>query len=493
VRILFLVQSMSRVRHFESVIRELARRGHTVRIAAGPNKLGPPTLPETLLGWPSVSAVQCPTARSDGWCDLVTQLRGARDYIRYLDPRYSGARFMAKRARQSAPIRFVQLCRQSRWIKDHPSEVAKILDLIEDAVPSDRVYERFLRSERPDIVLVTPLIDFGSYQTDYVKSAHRLGLPIAFLPFSWDNLTNKGAIRIHADLTIVWNETQMREAVELHGARAERIVVTGAPRFDEFFGMKPSMPRERFCRMIGLDPQRPYILYLCSSEFVAPQEVEFVREWISAIRRSPDPALRECGVLVRRHPANWKPWERVRWPELRNVALWAPEVSKQGDQGLYDSIYHAATVAGLNTTAMIEAGILGKSVHAIQTAQHNGGRRRTLHFDYLLHANGGLVSVAHDLDKHCRQLSEALASQDARREQTLRFVEGFVRPRGLRKPATPFMVEEIERLGTMRKSPKGAPFPLHYLVRPVLARWLRLRGESIASPVAGEPLEPAIR
>jgi hypothetical protein len=479
---------MSRVRHFESVIRELARRGHTVRIGAGPNKLGPPTLPETLLGWRSISAVQCPTERSDGWRDLVNQIRGARDYIRYLDPRYSKARFMTKRARQNAPIRFVELCRRSAWIKEHPAAVAKILDFVENAVPSDRSYERFLRSERPDVVLVTPLIDFGSYQTDYVKSAHRLGVPIAFLPFSWDNLTNKGAIRVHADRTIVWNETQKTEAVELHGARAEHIVVTGAPRFDEFFAMKPSMPRERFCRKIGLDPERPYILYLCSSEFVAPQEVAFVREWISAIRRSPDRALRECGVLVRRHPANWKPWEGIRWPELRNVALWAPEVSKQGDQGLYDSLFHAATVAGLNTTAMIEAGIVGKSVHAIQTGQHNGGRRRTLHFEYLLHANGGLVSVAHDFDEHCRQLSEALASQDARREQTLRFVEGFVRPRGLRRPATPFMVEEIERMADVEKRPRRMGAPWHHPLRWSIRAWL---GPSSGRILADDPeLQP---
>jgi hypothetical protein len=44
-----------------------------------------------------------------------------------------------------------------------------------------------------------PLVTFESYQTDYVKAAHRLGIPVIFIPFSWDNLTNKGLMRVLPD------------------------------------------------------------------------------------------------------------------------------------------------------------------------------------------------------------------------------------------------------------------------------------------------------
>ena len=44
------------------------------------------------------------------------------------------------------------------------------------------------------------------------------------------------------------------------------------------------------------------------------------------------------------------------------------------DPALYDSLYHAAAVVGLNTSAMIEAGILGKSVFTIQTQEFAGGQ-----------------------------------------------------------------------------------------------------------------------
>ena len=82
--------------------------------------------------------------------------------------------------------------RRRRWVK-------LALETAEAVVPSEPYYELYLRSHSPDVVLVTPFIDFGSYQTDYVKSAHRLGLPVAFLPFSWDNLTNRGLVRIALD------------------------------------------------------------------------------------------------------------------------------------------------------------------------------------------------------------------------------------------------------------------------------------------------------
>ena len=89
-------------------------------------------------------------------------------------------------------------------------------------MPSEPYYELFIRSHAPDVILITPLIDFGSYQTDYVKSAHRLGIPIVFLPFSWDNLTNRGLVRIAPDRVLVWNEHQKREAVTYHDVPADR-------------------------------------------------------------------------------------------------------------------------------------------------------------------------------------------------------------------------------------------------------------------------------
>jgi hypothetical protein len=344
-------------------------------------------------------------------------------------------------------------------------------------MPTERYFELFLKAERADLLLVTPLIDFGSYQTDYVKAAHRIGLPVAFLPFSWDNLTNRGLIRVAPDRVLVWNEHQRREAVELHGVPADRVIITGAPRFDEFFALRPSTSREEFCARIGLDASQPFILYTCSSNFVAPREVEFVRRWIAELRRSDQPALRECGVLVRPHPAHREQWTATDLSDLPGVALWYEPSEMNADQGLYDSLYHAAAVVGLNTSAMIEAAIVGRGVYTIAAEEFAGGQGGTLHFRYLLVEHGGIVRLARTFEEHGEQLASGVAGDPATPERCRRFVESFVRPRGVARPAAPIMVDEIERTARLRKRPRRSPawhYPLRWaLLAAAKARFAR--------------------
>ena len=53
-------------------------------------------------------------------------------------------------------------------------------------------------------------------------------------------------------------------------------MAVGAPRFDRFFDMQPQTTREQFCESHGFDPAQPIVAYLCSSEFVAGYEKDFV-------------------------------------------------------------------------------------------------------------------------------------------------------------------------------------------------------------------------
>ena len=302
VKILFLVHNLGKTRHFEGVVQELTARGHAVVLTAAHKRNKPLKLGGPFARDPLVDVVSNPIRRLDQWEPFVRPLRLARDYVRFLDPTYAQAEKLTARAQTYAPAGWAERLSRSRLLANHPDLVKRMLELAESLVPSEAYYEMFIRSHAPDVVLVTPLIDFGSYQTDYVKSAHALGIPIAFLPFSWDNLTNRGLVRIAPDRVLVWNEHQKHEAVTYHDVPSDRIVVTGAARFDDFFAMRPSTTQAEFCARAGLDPSRPFLLYLCSSHFVAPAEVSFVRAWARAVRS--DPSIGECGILVRPHPAN---------------------------------------------------------------------------------------------------------------------------------------------------------------------------------------------
>jgi hypothetical protein len=92
-------------------------------------------------------------------------------------------------------------------------------------------------------------------------------------------------------------------------------------------------------------------------------------------------------------------------------------------------------------------------VHTIRAAEFRDTQDRTIHFRYLLPENGGFVRAAPDLDTHVRQLAEALADPESARAQTQRFVASFVRPHGLDRPATPFVVDAVERLARPAPAP----------------------------------------
>jgi hypothetical protein len=111
---------------------------------------------------------------------------------------------------------------------------------------------------------------------------------------SWDNLTNKGLLRIEPELVLVWNEAQKREAAEYHYIAEDKIAVTGAQLFDRWFEKTITRDRDAFCQRVGLPDSSPFVLFTGSSSFISESssEVAFVRRWIDALRRSSDPTLR---------------------------------------------------------------------------------------------------------------------------------------------------------------------------------------------------------
>ncbi|MCX6553015.1 MAG: hypothetical protein NTY02_18775, partial [Acidobacteria bacterium] len=90
------------------------------------------------------------------------------------------------------------------------------------------------------------------------------------------------------------------------------------------------------------------------------------------------------------------------------------------------------------------------------------------HFHYLLVENGGCISLAASMPEHLSQLAHALDAPAGNALQTRAFVERFVRPHGLERPATPILADAIVGLAAEgRRSPGRAPWwsgPLRVLV-----------------------------
>jgi hypothetical protein len=300
------------------------------------------------------------------------------------------------------------------------------------------------------------VVEFGSAQVEFLKAARRLGVPGGVCVASWDNLTNKGLIRIPPERVVVWNADQVDELEELHGVPGDRAVVTGAQRYDEWFVRSPSRPSAAFARDAGIDPDRPFLLYVCSSPFIAPDEVPFVRRWLAALRGAGG-ALATTGVVVRPHPQNAAQWLDVDLSEHGNAVVWPRRGRMPDDEGdradYFDSLAHSAAVVGINTSALIEAAVVGRATYTVLAPEFTGTQEGTLHFHYLLAENGGVLHVARDLEEHMRQLGRAIAQPDADAARAQAFVERFVRPWGRDVAAAPLVAAAVEELAEVEPSP----------------------------------------
>jgi hypothetical protein len=480
LRVLFVVRGAT-LHRFSLLIPALAERGHEVHIAFAPNQdweasgttvLRPKVqefVDELCSRYPRVGYSIAPRRDdSDGWLGVAWLVRGAADLALTSSGRFEGLH--GSRPRLRARTRVLEGLEQAKGLEPlgrrlavgvgrrlvagsdgrRSRLVSGAAARLENAIPTSAEIDRYVEELAPDVVIATGTYRHMSAEVEFLKSARRLAVPSGVVVTSWDSLVSKGALKFVPERVFVWNEIQAEDAETLHGIPRDRVRVTGAHGFDEWFERRPSRTREELLTEIGLDPAEPYVLYLCSSNAIVHRdEVEFVRSWVAALRSSSDERLRRVNVVVRPYPggsateANWEAVARLErvtaWPAKGTVP-----VGTQARADFFDSLAHSAAVVGINTTSMIEAAILGKSVLTVIVPEF--AQLTTVHFQYLLAENGGFLHVAESLDDHVGQLARALDEDALGADRRRRFIESFVRPAGLERPAAPITVAAIEEL-----------------------------------------------
>ena len=453
MRILFSTSSFGFLRNFQSTVRLLAQRGHEIHLyAERTDTVDGQKIADTLAAeFPSITLGMIPSSRHRLWYTLGTGARASLDYWRYLDPRWDHSPKLRDRGAAMAPA-FARVLPRIPLIGSGPALRGwqAVCRAIDRALPPPREVADLLRTIDPDVVLLTPLLYFRSHQVDHVRCARRAGIKSIVGIGSWDHLTTKGLLHEVPGRVLVWNDAQKQEAIELHGVPAERIRVTGSQAYDHWFAATPSTGREQFFAQTGLDPGRQMLLYLCSSSFIAPYEVGFVRRWAAAIRASNDARLRDTALLVRPHPQNAEQWRDVDLgAEFGQAAVWPRQginpIGGAARSDYFDSMYHADAVVGVNTSGMIESGIIGRPVYAVQVEEFAATQDGTLHFQHLKNVDGGLLHLSSTLEEHIAQLERLPSEAEAGRQKARRFIQAFVRPHGLEHAATPLVVAEIEQ------------------------------------------------
>jgi len=476
VKLLFLMDSPEYLRFFDSAIEELAARGHTVSIAVNSQRSKKPVGLEGLHAYADRVAVLGVVPECTGvWSEAGHTVRAVMDFVRFLHPSFADAR--ALRARMKRKV----LPRAYRWLDRIPRlgsgtvrRFERVLMSAERAIPVCQPIRDFLRQQAPDVLLVSPLVVAASEQVDWIKAARACGIRTAVCVASWDNLTNKGLLRIEPDMVVVWNEAQRREALDYHYVDERKVAVTGAQLFDRWFEKTVTRDRSAFCERVGLPTSEPFLLFTGSSSFISESkaEVAFVRRWIQAVRGSADPKLRAMNVLVRPHPYNVHEWEHDPVADLPGVSVYPRRgynpIEPDNRDDFFDSLYHCAAVIGINTSAMIEAGIVGRPVCSLLAPEFAGTQEGTIHFHHLVPEHGGFVRIAATIDEHVGHLSECLRDPQVTRAQIDRFLASFIRPHGIDRRATPVFADAITGLGNAPAPAAERPPAWRFLAWPFL-------------------------
>lgn len=464
LNLLFLLRNLYYLRNLEAPIRALAERDHRLTILADPAKYLPPEIHAQISSlkaeFGDAIIFDDALGRRDFRRRLADDIHTARDILRYYTPPFRSAEHLRRRAALKAtPLARAAFDRRRFWDAERNAAADRRLAQIDGALPVDRGIAADIARINPDVMIVTPLVDLRTGQIDWVRAARAAGTPTVLAVASWDNLTSKSRIQTPVDRVLVWNEIQRREALELHGISDDAVVVTGAQLYDDWFERQPSTDRSEFCAVHGFDPERPILLYVGSSTSISDDEPKFVARWIAAIRGAADTRLAGANLLVRPHPMNFAGYGSLDIAGS-GPAIVAPlhgglPVTEAARSAYFDALHHSDLVVGLNTSALVEASILGKGCYTIGDPGHTGGQHQTLHYRYL--TAGRILHEASDLGEHIDKLSSAIGSHEPK-GATAAFVREFIRPYGRDRAATPLFVDAVESaadLEVVSASPAG--------------------------------------
>jgi len=460
MRVLMVAQHVNFFRNLDTIMRELCARGHEVTFLHGTRLEDPRLEPQiarkkkkAIFMGRGLKAVE---SEIDGvvsgyrpepperWHRLLMLGRQVVNRAIYLRGGHPSPERVVSSLEKDMPPALVARIGTPRWRRFLSRPLAlRAWRWIEAAGPPSETLVSLLRHVDPHVMLVAPTIwPKSPVEADYFRAAHSLGIPTIGYVNSWDNLTSKGTVHVMPDVYIVWNEPLAQEAVELHDLPAASIRVTGAPHVDRFFTMRATVSAEQVQHEMGCAPDRPYVVFLCSSRTLIASEVDLVTRLADALAlRFPQGAPT---LVVRPHPTNPDPWAEYVHP---GVAV-HPRLGDQADspeswQHYFNQLAHASCVFGLNTTAFLEAVVVDRPCLTIVADEFWASQARTGHFRHLL--KGDFMEVSRDAAEVADRVSRILDGADEKRDGRREFTRWFLRPCGLDRAVSPIVADVIER------------------------------------------------
>jgi hypothetical protein len=210
------------------------------------------------------------------------------------------------------------------------------------------------------------------YDLPWLLAAGLLGIPRAIWIRSWDNITSKIAALPDVELFLVWSDLMEQELRRYFPEYTDRkIIRVGALQFDGHRDPSNIIPREEFCRKMGLEPERPILLYCTGGPHICRNEHLVIHDLQESIRELSRPYRPQ--LLIRLHPYFWNTDLQV-YDNIRGAAIWprqedAFNMVGGSTTGLLDdyrimlsSFYHQSVNINIASTVTLDSAIFDRPI-----------------------------------------------------------------------------------------------------------------------------------
>jgi hypothetical protein len=262
------------------------------------------------------------------------------------------------------------------WILKRSARARRALVHYQQRFTPD-IYADLLERYQPDLVVgSTP----GWREDRYLlREAIKHGIRTASIILGWDNPSSYSIPGAPVKRITCWSKIQQEELVLGSDWDPDKIHIGGIPIYDGYFNQRWLVPRDRYFKQHGLDPDRKLLSYACSFVSFSPnfQNIQALADLVSS-----DELAEPSQLLIRLHPNHfWDNWlfedERKR---IYRLAMDQPHVHVVepvplgGELGYYSGedmpekssmMAHADVFLTVYSTMVVEAAIHDRPIISV--------------------------------------------------------------------------------------------------------------------------------
>jgi hypothetical protein len=419
VRILIGAPSASSLSLYRPVLRALAERGHQLALVFTARRSQDADAYERIrCDVPNVVRAGVLPPPTGMWADISQGLLGLSAYLSMLDQRKPGTvpQWLVELALTLLPAGARPIARVARQTHGLPVRLRRVAARFDRATSASQASHDLLAQHAPDAVLSLPDSDLviacesAAAQADLIHAASSRGIPCVSIAAGPDAQLHATVLQQRPSKLLVSDEGQRASVVRDLAVREDDVVAIGAASLDRCLNEPPLMNEDEFRDALGLPRDRPFVFFCGSIGVLSDprREVDLLRRWVTSLRDSPDPILRDLPLLIRR-PVRSSRWQTLDFSGLGPVVVGPRRYEKSGELDvvlLADSVRYAAAVVGIDGLSLMMAAAMGKPAIAISRA--DGSATDETPLEFLWKTKGSSVSHAASLDELTRQVRSAV-------------------------------------------------------------------------------------